>query len=124
MVNRICFNKLKNYFIYFYVDDLYGDFKEAAITFSPTYKFDLRGDGDTYAKHRTPSYTVRIKTENKMKLLIKTKNKEERREKNRYEDFIDYLFPSIIDLTNWKTRCLFRLQSILLDFTNNVFIDR
>ncbi len=59
-----------------------------------------------------------------MNLLIKTKNKDERREKNRYEDFIDYLFPSMIDLNNWKTRCLFRLQSILLGLTNNVFIGR
>jgi hypothetical protein len=35
------------------------DFKEADINFPPTYKFDLRSTDDTYAKHRTPSYTVR-----------------------------------------------------------------
>ncbi|UJR25818.1 hypothetical protein I4U23_007168 [Adineta vaga] len=40
-------------------DDLYTHFKEADIDFPPTYKYDLRYD-DTYAKHRTPSYTDRI----------------------------------------------------------------
>ena len=39
--------------------DLYAEFKEADIHFPPTYKFDLRVDEDVYAKHRTPSYTVR-----------------------------------------------------------------
>jgi hypothetical protein len=39
--------------------DVYSNFKEADITFPPTYKFDLR-DVDTYAKHRIPSYTVRM----------------------------------------------------------------
>lgn len=42
----------------FYLGDPYGDFKEADITFPPTYKFDLRYE-NTYAKHRTPSYTVK-----------------------------------------------------------------
>ncbi|CAF2312683.1 unnamed protein product [Rotaria sp. Silwood2] len=41
-------------------DGLYASFKEADIDFAPTYKFDLRFDNDTYAKHRTPSYTDRI----------------------------------------------------------------
>ncbi|CAF0974246.1 unnamed protein product [Adineta steineri] len=40
-------------------DDIYSKFKEADINFPPTYKYDLRFD-DTYAKHRTPSYTDRI----------------------------------------------------------------
>ncbi|CAF3819836.1 unnamed protein product [Rotaria sordida] len=43
-------------------NDLYANFKEADIDFAPTYKFDLRYDDDTYAKHRTPSYTVRIES--------------------------------------------------------------
>ncbi len=47
------------FIFFYYIDDLYGNFKEADINFSPTYKFDLRFD-DTYAKHRTPAYTVRI----------------------------------------------------------------
>ncbi len=43
----------------FYIGDAYADFKEADIEFPPTYKYDLRFD-NAYAKHRTPSYTVRI----------------------------------------------------------------
>jgi hypothetical protein len=43
----------------FYIGDAYADFKEADIEFPPTYKYDLRFD-NTYAKHRTPSYTVQI----------------------------------------------------------------
>ncbi|UJR23090.1 hypothetical protein I4U23_026113 [Adineta vaga] len=39
---------------------IYSDFKEENIDFPPTYKFDLRAENDTYAKHRTPSYTDRI----------------------------------------------------------------
>jgi hypothetical protein len=39
--------------------DPYVGFKEAEISFPPTYKFDLRSTNDIYAKHRTPSYTVR-----------------------------------------------------------------
>lgn len=39
--------------------DLYSEFKEADIHFPPTYKYDLRAAVDVYAKHRTPSYTVR-----------------------------------------------------------------
>ena len=38
----------------------YADFKEAKIEFPPTYKFDSSSDTETYAKHRTPSYTVRL----------------------------------------------------------------
>ncbi len=58
MVNS---NFFKNYFcIYYYsIEEPYADFKEASINFAPTYKFDLRSNDDTYAKHRTPSYTVR-----------------------------------------------------------------
>lgn len=40
-------------------NDPCSSFKEAEIDFAPTYKFDLRYDNDVYAKHRTPSYTVR-----------------------------------------------------------------
>ncbi|CAF3428368.1 unnamed protein product [Rotaria socialis] len=40
--------------------DRYFGFKEAEITFPPTYKFDLHCHDDTYAKNRTPSYTDRI----------------------------------------------------------------
>lgn len=43
-------------------DELYSEFKEAPINFPPTYKFDLRSNGDTYAKHRVPAYTVRAQT--------------------------------------------------------------
>jgi len=43
---------------YYDIADTYGNFKEGDIGFPPTYKFDLR-DGNTYAKHRTPSYTVK-----------------------------------------------------------------
>ena len=49
----------------FVLDEPYTEFKEGAIDFAPTYKFDLNSNGDTYAKHRTPSYTVRIRTENR-----------------------------------------------------------
>lgn len=49
------------HWIFFPLDELYCEFKEAPITFPPTYKFDLRSNGDTYVKHRVPSYTVRIK---------------------------------------------------------------
>lgn len=52
-----------SFIVCYYIDDGYANFKEADITFAPTYKFDLRS-GDTYANHRTPSYTVRIKTWN------------------------------------------------------------
>ena len=46
-------------FIFSHVlDELYTNFKEATIDFPPTYKYDLRCN-DGYAKHRTPSYTVR-----------------------------------------------------------------
>jgi len=50
--------KIEISFIYCYIGGLYGDFKEASIEFPPTYKLDLRAADDTYAKHRTPSYTV------------------------------------------------------------------
>ncbi|CAF0803144.1 unnamed protein product [Rotaria sordida] len=51
-------------------NDLYANFKEADIDFAPTYKFDLRYDDDTYAKHRTPSYTDRILYRDKPTSLI------------------------------------------------------
>jgi len=54
-------DKLKIYSIEFYIGDAYADFKEADITFPPTYKYDLRVDNG-YAKHRTPSYTVKVLT--------------------------------------------------------------
>jgi hypothetical protein len=84
-------------FIVYSLDDPYGEFKEAPIDFAPTYKFDLNSNGDTYNKHRTPSYTVRIKTENKKE----NKNIE-------YKKDIDtkFLFPSIIDLTKWIIKIL------------------
>ena len=57
-------------FVFFInIDDIYAEFKEADITFAPTYKFDLRFPDDTYTKHRTPSYTVRI--ENQKEYLIR-----------------------------------------------------
>jgi hypothetical protein len=62
MVNTIGFENY--FFIDYFIEDPYADFKEADINFAPTYKFDLRSNSDTYNKHRTPSYTVRIKIEN------------------------------------------------------------
>jgi phosphatidylinositol-bisphosphatase len=54
-------NKCKIYSIsYSYIGDAYANFKEGEIDFPPTYKFDLRVE-NAYAKHRTPSYTVRIR---------------------------------------------------------------
>jgi len=58
----------------FYIEDAYADFKEADIDFAPTYKFDLHYNDDIYAKHRTPSYTVRITIENRTKFSIKKEN--------------------------------------------------
>lgn len=56
--SRISFPN-KNIFSFISIlGDLYAEFKEADIHFPPTYKFELRADGDVYAKHRTPSYTV------------------------------------------------------------------
>ena len=52
-------------FIFYSPDDLIAEFKEAPIEFAPTYKFDLSSGDDVYAKHRTPAYTVRTKTENR-----------------------------------------------------------
>jgi len=62
MVNQIL---VKILFISYFIGEPYADFKEADINFAPTYKFNLRSNGDTYNKNRTPSYTVRITTENK-----------------------------------------------------------
>ncbi len=69
-MNFVCYkqkkvNKKKQYFLFLnssfiFTDDPYSEFKEAAINFPPTYKFDLRSNGDTYNKYRIPSYTVRI----------------------------------------------------------------
>jgi hypothetical protein len=102
-MNFECYNqkKVNQIFFFFFrifvsfcysLDDPYAEFKEAAIDFAPTYKFDLHFNGDTYAKHRTPSYTVRIKTEN-------------RKKKNKTIEYNKILFPSIIDLTKWIPRC-------------------
>jgi hypothetical protein len=69
-------------FIFYYsIDDPYAEFKEGVIDFAPTYKFDLHSNDDTYDKHRIPSYTVRIKTENRNDKKLNTR-------RDRYEVFV------------------------------------
>jgi hypothetical protein len=70
LVKENCSIKQKNSFVYRYIDHTYSEFKEADIKFAPTYKFDLRSDDDIYAKHRTPSYTVRIESDRIFQLKL------------------------------------------------------